>query len=105
MGKITFILQDQESVTVAADPGNTVMQIATSQAIPGIDAECGGALSCATCHVYLREEWLRRIPQATTSEQQMLEFVDSPRQTSRLACQIRFTEDIDGLCVEVPEQQ
>jgi 2Fe-2S ferredoxin len=105
MGTITFIAADGERYEVEADAGITVMQAATSQGIPGIDAECGGSLACATCHVYVEPAWLERLNPPGDTERQMLAFAHEPNDTSRLSCQIRFTDALDGLAVHIPASQ
>jgi len=81
------------------------MQLATSNAVPGIDAECGGSLSCATCHVYVREDWFERTGGPQGAEVDMLAFAEEPGPTSRLSCQIRYTDALDGLVVIIPANQ
>lgn len=105
MGSITFIGPDGEEQELEAQPGISVMQIATSSAVDGIDAECGGSLSCATCHVYVHEDWFAKVGTPGEVEQSMLEFAEEPGATSRLSCQIKYTEDLDGLVVTIPESQ
>ena len=92
-------------MTLAAEPGVSVMQVATSHALAGIDADCGGSLSCATCHVYVDEGWFERVGEPGATEREMLEFAESPGPTSRLSCQIRYTHALDGLIVRLPESQ
>ena len=104
-GQVTYITHNGEPIVVAAIDGASVMQIATSNAVPGIDAECGGSLSCATCHVYVDEDWYRLVGPPSATEKDMLEFVEEPADNSRLSCQIKFTQALDGLVVRVPEQQ
>ena len=105
MVQITFIDHSGQSRTIAADVGKTVMEVAMANNIPGIEAECGGACACATCHVYVAEEWKARLPKAESMEDDMLDFAFDVRPTSRLACQIRITDELDGLVVETPERQ
>ena len=81
------------------------MQLATSNGIDGIVAECGGSMSCATCHIYVDEAWVSKTGAPNDGEQSMLEFAEEPGPTSRLSCQIRYTDDLDGLIVRIPECQ
>ena len=105
MGIVTYITPDGESFTVAATPGISIMQLATSNAIAGIDAECGGSLSCATCHVYVDLAWTEGVGQPGKTENVMLQFTHEQRSNSRLSCQIRYQENLDGLVLHIPEQQ
>jgi len=105
MGNVTFISLDGESISVEATPGASVMQIATANGIEGIIAECGGSMSCATCHVYVDEDWMNQTGGPGDGEIGMLEFAEEPGPTSRLSCQIQFTEALDGLIVRIPENQ
>jgi 2Fe-2S ferredoxin len=105
MVQITFIDAAGQSRTVEGEVGATVMETALNCDVPGIEAECGGACACATCHVYVDESWVERIPAAQPMEEDMLDFASDVRKTSRLSCQIRVTADIDGLVVNTPERQ
>lgn len=105
MAKITYIQPDGSRQEVEAEPGATVMEAAIRHAVPGIEAECGGACSCATCHVYVDEGWVPVTGEAEPMEQDMLDFAYDVRPTSRLSCQIRVSEELDGLIVTVPEHQ
>lgn len=105
MAKITFIQPDGTSQTVTADPGLTVMEAAKLNAIAGVEAECGGACACATCHVYVDEAWRAKTGKPATMEEDMLDFAFDVQDTSRLACQIKVTADLDGLVVRVPAKQ
>ena len=105
MGKVTFKTSDGEVYVVDASLGMSVMRIATSNAVPGIDAECGGVLSCATCHIYVDADWLDRTGTPKPEERDMLSFAEQPRTNSRLSCQITFTEALDGLVIQIPENQ
>ncbi len=87
-------------------PGQTVMQLAVAAGLDGVVAECGGVLSCATCHVYVSPDWVDRLPQASQDERAMLAFTATEqRDTSRLSCQILLDDSLDGLVVEMPERQ
>jgi 2Fe-2S ferredoxin len=95
----------QETV-IQTKVGISLMEAATQNGVKGIAADCGGLLTCATCHVMVRGSWADRIPQATEDEKSMLEFTAAQRkESSRLSCQIQITEDLDGFTVELPETQ
>jgi 2Fe-2S ferredoxin len=105
MPKITFIDAHGERRTVEAEVGATVMEAAIRNAIPGIEAECGGACACATCHVYVDDAWAAKTGSPESMEEDMLDFAFDVRPTSRLSCQIRIRDDLDGLVVRTPERQ
>ena len=105
MPKITYIAFDGEETIIDAKEGMSVMQSAVNNGVDGIVAECGGACSCATCHVYVDEKWFDKLPEAQAMEKEMLDFVMSPQPTSRLSCQIKVTAELDGLIVNTPESQ
>jgi len=105
MPKITFIDSAGTSQTVDGEVGSTVMETAIRNGIPGIEAECGGACACATCHVYIDEAWMEKTGQASPMEQDMLDFAYDVRPNSRLSCQIKVTNELDGLVVTTPERQ
>ena len=105
MTQITFIDAQGVARTVAAEDGSTLMETAIRNAIPGIEAECGGACACATCHVYVDPEWQDRLPAPQTMEEDMLDFAYDVRPQSRLSCQIRIKPELDGLVVTTPERQ
>ncbi|HRK23376.1 MAG TPA: 2Fe-2S iron-sulfur cluster-binding protein [Beijerinckiaceae bacterium] len=105
MPEITFVAADATYQTVKGRSGETLMETALRHAIPGIDAECGGACRCATCHVFVDEDWIDRLPPRTDEEEDMLDTVSSVRKTSRLSCQIRVTAELDGLIVTTPRRQ
>ena len=105
MPKITFIQPSGEEKVVDAPVGRSVMEAATGDMIPGIIGECGGSCSCATCHVYVDEAWFNRLPASDEMEQAMLEGAVEPGPLSRLSCQIKVTEEIDGLVVRIPAGQ
>ena len=105
MPKITYIDTADTARTVEAEIGATVMETAIRNAVPGIEAECGGACACATCHVYIDEEWTERVGPPEAMEEDMLDFAFDVRPTSRLSCQIRMKAALDGLTVHVPERQ
>jgi 2Fe-2S ferredoxin len=105
MSKITYIDTDGTSRTIEAEIGSTVMEAAIKQGIPGIEAECGGACACATCHVYVDEAWVAIVGEPSPMEEDMLDFGYDVRSNSRLSCQIKVTAEIDGLIVRTPERQ
>ncbi|MCK9504158.1 MAG: 2Fe-2S iron-sulfur cluster-binding protein [Porticoccaceae bacterium] len=102
---VTFIDYLGDSTVVNAEPGTSLMQVATANTVPGISADCGGACACATCHVYVEDKWLGKLPPPKAGEEEMLAFVEEQRDTSRLACQITLDEKLDGLVVHTPENQ
>lgn len=104
--KVTFITFDGQSHVLDAHEGQSVMQVASSAGLNGIVAECGGSAMCATCHVYVDDNWLDKIPTPLGNELEMLECTASERrENSRLSCQIKITNDLDGLVVSFPESQ
>jgi 2Fe-2S ferredoxin len=105
MTKITFIQPEGESQTVEAENGLTVMEAAKLNDIAGIEAECGGACACATCHVYIDEAWREKTGKPSEMEEDMLDFAFDVREESRLSCQIKITDALDGLVVRVPAKQ
>ncbi|HWW47706.1 MAG TPA: 2Fe-2S iron-sulfur cluster-binding protein [Xanthobacteraceae bacterium] len=105
MVKINFVDHKGETRTVDVDAGATVMEAAIRNSIPGIEAECGGACACATCHVYVDDAWREKVGDPTPMEEDMLDFGYDIRPSSRLSCQIKVTEDLDGLVVITPERQ
>jgi ferredoxin, 2Fe-2S len=105
MARITYILHDGTEHTVEAEPGMTVMEAAVKNGIPGIAAECGGACACATCHIYVTEAWREATGSPEQMEEDMLDFAFDVRSESRLSCQIKITDALDGLVVRIPEKQ
>ena len=105
MPKITYIEQKGESKTIDVENGLTVMEGAIQNNISGIDADCGGSMACATCHVYVEDSWLNKIPQAEDAENDMIDMAYNPKKNSRLSCQIIVSEELDGLIVTTPEKQ
>ncbi len=105
MTKITFIDHSGKTATVDAENGSTVMETAIRNDIPGIEAECGGSCSCATCHVYVDEDWADKLPKPGPLEEDMLDFAYDVRPTSRLSCQITVSAALEGLTVTTPEKQ
>ncbi len=105
MVKITFIQPDGTSQTVEAEPGVTVMEAAKMNDIAGVEAECGGACACATCHVYVDAAWQEKTGKPSEMEEDMLDFAFDVRPESRLSCQIKVAAEYDGLIVRVPGKQ
>ncbi len=105
MAKITYIEHNGKSHTVEVKNGLSVMEGAVQNNIPGIDADCGGSMACATCHVYVKEEWFDKVNIKSEGEDDMLDQAYEPNKHSRLSCQISVTDDIDGLIVNLPEKQ
>ena len=105
MVEITYIDVDGTARTVEAEAGSTVMETAIRNGVPGIVAECGGACACATCHVYVDEEWRAATGEPQPMEEDMLDFASDVRPNSRLSCQIKVSAELDGLKVTVPERQ
>ncbi|MEL6365656.1 MAG: 2Fe-2S iron-sulfur cluster-binding protein [Pseudomonadota bacterium] len=105
MAKITYIEHSGEEHVVEAQNGMSVMETALKHSVPGIDADCGGACACATCHVYVDEAWRQKVGEASTMEASMLDFAHDAKENSRLSCQIKVSDDLDGLVVRLPEFQ
>ncbi len=103
MVNLTFRTQTGDTVEVAAEVGTTLMEAAVQEGVEGIDAECGGACSCATCHVIFDDRGYALVGAANSLEAEMLEFAENTCETSRLACQVKISEDLDGLVIEVGE--
>ncbi|HVY84546.1 MAG TPA: 2Fe-2S iron-sulfur cluster-binding protein [Caulobacterales bacterium] len=105
MPKITYIEANGKEHVIDAPVGQTVMEAAIKHGVPGIDADCGGACACATCHVYVDPAWAEKTGEASSMEQSMLDFANDVEETSRLSCQIKVTDDLDGLVVRLPRSQ
>ena len=105
MPKITYIEHNGKKHTVDVANGLSIMEGDVQNNIPGIDADCGGAMACATCHVYVKEEWFDKVNIKSEGEDDMLDQAYEPNKLSRLSCQISVTDDIDGLIVNLPEKQ
>ncbi|MEZ2219384.1 2Fe-2S iron-sulfur cluster-binding protein [Rhizobium sp. RCC_161_2] len=105
MTKLTIVAFDGTRFDLNADEGSTVMENAVRNSVPGIDAECGGACACATCHVYVDDDWVEKVGGPQPMEEDMLDFAFDVRPSSRLSCQIKLTQALDGLVVHVPERQ
>ena len=105
MAKITYKDQQGNSKTIEVNNGLSVMEGAIQKDIPGIDADCGGSMACATCHVYVEENWFNKLPKAEDAEVDMLDMAYEPKKNSRLSCQIVVSDELDGLEVITPEKQ
>jgi 2Fe-2S ferredoxin len=105
MTKITYIEHNGTAHTVDVRNGLSVMEGAVKNNLPGIDADCGGACACATCHVYVDEAWQAQTGKASSMEESMLDFANELQPNSRLSCQIKVTDALDGLIVRMPESQ
>ena len=105
MTKITYNTNNNEVHTVDVQNGLTVMEGAVQNDIPGIDADCGGGMACATCHVYVKEEWWDKVPSKEDGEEDMLDMAYEPNKFSRLSCQIIVSDELDGLVVSIPSKQ
>ena len=105
MPKITYIEHNGKSHSINVENGLTVMEGAVQNDIPGIDADCGGSMACATCHVYVQEKWLDKLSKIEDGEQDMLDMAFEPKKNSRLSCQILVSKEIDGIVVDLPKKQ
>ena len=105
MSKITYIENSGNEKTVEVSNGLTVMEGAVQNDIPGIDADCGGGMACATCHVYVKEEWFDKLPKKEDGEEDMLDMAYEPKKNSRLSCQLIISDELDGLIVSTPSKQ
>ena len=105
MAKIIYKDYQGNSKTIEVENGLSVMEGAIQNDISGIDADCGGAMACATCHVYVKEEWFNKLPKAEDAEQDMIDMAYKPNKNSRLSCQITVGDEIDGIEVTTPEKQ
>ena len=105
MPKITYIENNGKSHSVDVPKGLTVMEGAVQNNIPGIEADCGGGMACATCHVYVKEEWLNKLEKTEDAEQDMIDMAFEPKKNSRLSCQLIVSEELDGLVVNTPSKQ
>ena len=105
MPKVTYKDNKGNSKTIDIEKGLSVMEGAIQNDIPGIDADCGGSMACATCHVYVEEKWLDKLPKSDEGEIDMIDMAFEPKKNSRLSCQLLVTEELDGLIVTTPEKQ
>ena len=105
MPKITYIEHNGKTHVQEVPNGLSVMEGAVQNNIPGIDADCGGSCACATCHVYVDEQWFSKLPNKENAEEDMLDMAFEPNNFSRLSCQITVTDELDGLVVKMPSKQ
>ena len=105
MSKITYIETSGKTHVIEIANGLSVMEGAVQNDIPGIDADCGGAMACATCHVYVKEEWFNKLPKKEDGEEDMLDMAYEPSKFSRLSCQLIVSDELEGLVVKLPEKQ
>ena len=105
MAKIKYIEHTGKEHEIDVTNGLSVMEGAVQNNIPGIDADCGGGMACATCHVYVKEEWFNKLPKKEDGEEDMLDMAFEPKKNSRLSCQLMVSDQLDGLIVNLPEKQ
>ena len=105
MVKITYVEHGGKEHVVDVEEGLTVMEGARDNGVPGIEADCGGACACPTCHVYVDKDWYPKLPEKEAMEEDMLDFAWEPKETSRLTCQLKVTPELEGLRVQMPEKQ
>ena len=105
MPKINYIIDKKNTETIEVANGLTVMEGAVQNDVPGIDADCGGGMACATCHVYVKEEWFDKLPKKEDGEEDMLDMAFEPKKNSRLSCQLIVSDELDGLTVSMPSKQ
>ena len=105
MPKITYIDFKGNEKTIDVDNGLSVMEGAIQNNIPGIDADCGGGMACATCHVYVKEEWFNKIDKPEDGEVDMIDMAFEPKKNSRLSCQLIVSDELEGLTVDIPSKQ
>ena len=105
ISKITYIDTQGNSKTIDVENGLTVMEGAIQNDVEGIDADCGGSMACATCHVYVEEKWLDKLPKPEDGEIDMIDMAFEPKKNSRLSCQLIVSDELDGLKVTTPEKQ
>ena len=105
MPKITYVESTGEQRTIDVQKGLSVMEGAIQNKIPGIAADCGGGMACATCHVYVKEEWFNKLPKAEEAEVDMIDMAFEPKKNSRLSCQLIVSDELDGMVVTTPTKQ
>ena len=105
MPKITYVTSDEKKYEIDVQNGLTVMEGAVQNNIPGIDADCGGSMACATCHVYVHKDWYDKIEKIEDAEQDMIDMAYKPNKFSRLSCQIIVSDNLEGLVINLPEKQ
>ena len=105
MAKITYIQHNKKKHTIDVPNGLSVMEGAVQNNVPGIDADCGGSMACATCHVYVKEEWFNKLSKKEDGEEDMIDMAYEPNKYSRLSCQLTVSDELEGLTVKLPEKQ
>ena len=105
MAKIKYIEHNGKSHTIDVASGLSVMEGAIQNTIPGIDADCGGSMACATCHVYVKKEWFDKLPKKEDGEEDMIDMAYEPNKYSRLSCQLIVSDELEGLVVNLPTKQ
>ena len=105
MAKIIYTTHDNQKFELEVQNGLTVMEGAVQNDVPGIDADCGGGMACATCHVYVKEDWFNKLSEKAIGEDDMLDQAYEPNSSSRLSCQLTVSNELDGLIVHLPEKQ
>ena len=105
MAQITYVEHNCKSLTIDVKNGLTVMEGAVQNNVPGIDADCGGSMACATCHVYVKDDWFNKLPSKQEGEDDMLDQAYEPKKNSRLSCQLIVSDELEGLIVNLPEKQ
>ena len=105
MAKITYKDHEGDSRTIEVENGLSVMEGAIQKEVPGIDADCGGSMACATCHVYVEERWFNKLPIAEDAEVDMIDMPYEPKKNSRLSCQLIVSDELDGLIITTPAKQ
>tara|TARA_B100000686_G_scaffold322236_1_gene375765 strand:- start:186 stop:506 length:321 start_codon:yes stop_codon:yes gene_type:complete len=105
MPKITYIEHSGKEHTIEVSNGLSVMEGAVQNNIPGIDADCGGSMACATCHVYVKEDWFNKLPKKEDGEEDMIDMAYEPNKFSRLSCQLTVSDELEGLVVQLPKKQ
>ena len=105
MAKITYNTHNDKTHTIDVQNGLTVMEGAVQNDVPGIDADCGGGMACATCHVYVDDNWVDKLTPKDDGEEDMLDMAFEPKQNSRLSCQLIVSDELDGLTVSMPSKQ
>ena len=105
MPKVKYIEHNGKSHTIDVPNGLSVMEVAIQNNIPGIDADCGGSMACATCHVYVKEEWFDKLPKKEDGEEDMIDMAYEPKKFSRLSCQLIVSNELEGLVINLPVKQ
>ena len=105
MTKVIFIDHNGNNYQINANQGDSLMEAAISNNVPGIDADCGGLCACGTCHVFVELNWLSKVGERSEMEDSMLEYTENVKSNSRLSCQITISEELEGLTIKLPEEQ